>query len=997
MSPLPAVAWAALTGCAAIAPFATGAPAGPAEIQLILEAALPVQGADAQNLIVDVDRGPDSDGRVWGTALSYSNAVHPGVLESAEIDSDRMRFHVNLSIEGDQWRRENHRGEYRVALERRSDGWKGTFEGTFAGSPVRGNASAQVQPARPAPPAGFDPVRAGERPRVLFRASEIPALRERLATPFGLAYAAKVTGSKADIIGLGILHRLTGDRSHADRAREIITGWKGDIHANGFGSGGFGHRFVETALAYDLCADAWPEEFRADLETRLLTFIEFELKFLNLEHANTHPCSNYFGPGHGAPAIASLVFAGDPGPGLAPPVDPVTGAETCVPPEGYTAAEGVPVADLTLPFTPLQWLVAGPLPARAGFDLLGAVGGYAGARPKPGTEASYTALEEGKLRFKKAAFAPLDAAMLGESGVSLDALQPGGGPATVLLYSAVRVASEQAVRIDTGHPDTRVFVSGREVRGEKWLRLMPGLHPFLVVHATGTAGGEIAPRIEHIGTGGEAVALHALRTKLWERGEDIRKRLGGADSAKTAWVDLGRQRMVRHYRYGVGDGGFQAETGSYADIASWYPLVYAGCHRRVFGRDVSPRPDITHLVPRRLMQLVFPETGKPLYQRINSKAGLSPEWCAAAFPIVPTANREPLLWAWNRIAGATSPEQAPELLESDNLKLALAFLNHPLEFGARPPAASGMPLAWQAPTFGFECFRSGWAGADDFVAQVFLKASPVKGWNHPNAGTWRLLGLGKIWAQGSEDRVGFREQEPVVQLPGTPINEGACASLAHRRVAADGSAVLTVDYTDVYGSTRPKPGGGNAPLYDSNLLRIDGNFAESGVTGFRALFFDYSNASGAPCLMAMADRIAGGGPRLWQWTLPPGLEKSVRIEKNRFLLTQGDATLCVTFIEPRDPVIEAGADSVGLGRIGDGHRSFVGTIPRVKAWGTGDFLVVATISRGAPPEVRIDGTGLGARVSVGQQRLRLQGNTFVPERFGAKDSVTTRGRAEMPE
>jgi hypothetical protein len=58
--------------------------------------------------------------------------------------------------------------------------------------------------------------------------------------------------------------------------------------------------------------------------------------------------------------------------------------------------------------------------------------------------------------------------------------------------------------------------------------------------------------------------------------------------------------------------------------------------RRAFGRDASGYPDVTHLVPRRMMQVFFPPTAKPEAHKINSAVGFRADFCAAAFPIVRT-------------------------------------------------------------------------------------------------------------------------------------------------------------------------------------------------------------------------------------------------------------------------------------------------------------------------------------------------------------------------
>src|SRR5512137_2265614 len=79
--------------------------------------------------------------------------------------------------------------------------------------------------------------------------------------------------------------------------------------------------------------------------------------------------------------------------------------------------------------------------------------------------------------------------------------------------------------------------------------------------------------------------------------------------------------------------------------------------------------------------------------------------------------------------------------------------------------------------------------------------------------------------------------------------------------------------------------------------------ADSGIHGLRSFAVDYSGASGAPGLFAVADRITGGHRKVCVFQLPPGgrsgrSEASLSIAGNAFTLTQGDASLKATFVTP---------------------------------------------------------------------------------------------------
>jgi hypothetical protein len=256
--------------------------------------------------------------------------------------------------------------------------------------------------------------------------------------------------------------------------------------------------------------------------------------------------------------------------------------------------------------------------------------------------------------------------------------------------------------------------------------------------------------------------------------------------------------------------------------------------------------------------------------------------------------------------------------------------------------------------------RSGWQGGEEFVAQVFLKAAPIVGWNHPNAGSFQVYGLGHPWTTSCESRNGVRVQESVVLLPDDEINQGSCGRLVHYEAEADGSGSLTIDMNDVYAA--PSRG-----LYDSMLIRNGEARKPSGIEGLRALAFDYSGKCGAPALMVLVDSIRGGGKKVWTWQRPAA---KVSVAGNAFTIAYPTATMRATFVTPAGVKIESTTEEV---QIGTARKGFHGTLNRVKATGGEDYFVVITFQRKAPPEVTVEGRGLNARVSVGGQTVRFDG------------------------
>lgn len=985
---------------------AAGPGAGEAEFELVLWKAVfhgETPGVSRANLVLHLDRRGGRWERVWGWALSYNNGIHQGLVREGEATADSIRLKLDMLVEGDAFVRDVAHGKYAVELAKNAQGqWEGRFQGRFKGQAVEGQATARMMPARRAAPAEFTPVSPGEHPRLLFRRGDLPGLREKLKTPLGQRYleivrqngpATKKT--PGDPINLGVLYQLTGDRQYAEQALEIVRKYHADpdeyVSDRGRGSGGWGHTYVAAALTYDLCQEAWPEDFRKSFEQRMVRETWGLNRFLTVtSHPNWHPCSNYYGPGFGASGIASLLFYGDVGAEPQRPEDMASLGRTIEPASDYVPAAGVPVVELSDGVL-ARWLVGGPVSRRVSGDMLGSSGGYAKARPAPGMSSRFMSFVEGKPQGGSITFGDVPAEALSAEGVDLAKLAGGNGPASAVFYCVVRVDKDASVGAMPG-ADARMWMSGVELNTKETYRLKPGLYPLLAVYASEKAEGTLAPRLVSV----EGAAFAARRgpfemaMRLWEQDAAEWREQGQRDFEKQRNVNYGVRRNYLHYRLGIGDGGFQAETGpAYSNIASWYPLNFAAMWRRMTGRDVSADPDVTLLAVRRLMQVAFLGGGETTVQPINSAAGIDPSFIAAAMPITPDEYKPALLWAWNHVAGVTGPADAGKVLTDGGLKLALAFLNYPTDLTPRSPAEV-MPRVWEAPGFGYYCFRNGWTGGDDFITQVFAKARMIRGWNHPNAGTFRIRGLGHEWVSGSSNRVGFRIHEPVVLLPVNEINEGASGRVTHLATTADGSGSVTIDLEDVYATRLSKAVRAQAeddpetsapprdgPMYDGNLLRLAENFGNSGIRGRRAFAIDYSGKSGAPALMVIVDQIDGGGDRTWLWPLPPDTLAKTRVEGQAFVIDHGDASLKATFITPDGPELKAMNEYVEVGVKGDRHRSYEGTLQRVRAIGTGHFMVVVTIQKGAAPVVKVDGTGLDSTVTVGGRVIRYDGKRVI--------------------
>jgi hypothetical protein len=994
--------------------FARAVPAEPEDVcwDVILHDA----AGPERSLILDLTRHGDHWERAWGLFADFGHNFHSGRLTEVKWDPQQCAFYVMLTFVGDSWNPSG-RAQYQVRLGRQADGaWQGTHRGTFRGNEVAGRATAALRPSQPNKKPGYRPAQPGEHPRILFRKQDVPALREKAKTPFGRA----ALEGMSDTVGLGVKYQILGDRKYAADALERVRKLMPENHDGGHGRG-WGECLHEIGVAYDLCYDAWPEEFKRQAGDYMVWATErlFYRPAMVTGTANWHSCSNYAGPIYQGPGFAGLALWGEKGPQPAKPLAP-NAPQAVAPAKDYAPAAGVPVSKFENDEMPGDWLFAGGFRPEGGEDPLAALGGAANARPQVGasvtcrgrTEKFHLLSHESNKGYHRNP-------VLQRGKDALDVSYANGMTffSTNYFYTVIDNDRPRWVRWELGAPFARAYLAGMPLAYGDCVRIEKGLYPLLMVASIDIAFSHrrfllqprLAEQTEEQVKVQDAARQAEYREQLADWVYELAewKRTGEADQRFVKLFEMSRRKLYWHCRAGVGTGGFQAEVGHYSPLGIQGPDIYAPAYRTMFCVDLSPYDDITHYVPRKMFGQVYlpwepgdAKRGKPprpstLAQDINGTPVLNARMLAAMFPIVPEPWKPAVLWAWNYHGAISGRDEAVTLLDAS--ARMLAFLNYPLDMQPKPPQGV-MPLAWEAPTFGYYGFRNSWEGKDDFLAQVFLKSTLISGWNGANAGTFRLLGLGHVWAHGPTDRDRCRWEENVVQLPENPeINDTALGKLVYLKTEPDGSGVVSVDLADVYAARRPAPEGGRAlaPYEKYTSFRRTSAFQDSGIKGLRSIAVDYTGRSGAPCLMVIADKLSGGKSKVWTWQLgdeprdkgaPPGNLKDTQVEGNTFTIRKADgAVLRATFVAPVGAKLTAEVRKEAMvGRGGStGGQTLPRPIPGVFAQGPqgteGDFLVVVTVGRGEPPAVKVQGAGLTAKVVVGQQAIRFDGEKIALE------------------
>jgi len=937
-----------------------------------------------QDLMLELER---IDGRwqmVVGVAREYNCSVHVGYITDAQENNGSLELRIAMRILADSWT-PGGPAVYLIKLDYAKDGkLHGQYKGTFKGKDVAGNASGYRFVRRYVAGKDFVPIVPGEHPRTVFRKAELPKLRQKLNTPFGKAAFEKMTGP----VGWAMQYQLTGDRKYAEMARQEVAEivFKGKGCSAAFApSRALGLQVERVAVALDLCFDAWPEDFKLQVITwlrKIATRVFCDPRKISLS-ANWNVASNHVGSLYAGVAFSGLVLWGEKGPAPPEPTPPWQQLDL-PPPADFKPAGSVPVVPLRSGVVPHRWLVTEVLSEAIGVDPMASMQGLDKLHPQDGTSIQ---LEQFKLRFR-----PLAEDMVDPSANSLKIaeMMRGGDSASFCLYTVLEVQEPGLYKVHNPFSNSgrvQMALAGRRVSHGQVVRLEKGLYPLMILARILTVWNKFQPWLEKATEADLAASQQILSREQmeyqaqlaeWKLDSAEWQRLDGANVEYTKLFRMGRRLMYLLYREAVGTGGFQAEVGHYNKDTTDGPNRYATAYRRALGCDVSPFDDITHYLPRHVFTYIFPQNGQPWAQDINGSVRLSGSYFAALLPITPERWQPVMLWAWHRMEGVAEPGNPIQAIADDPV---WGFVHYPLDMQPREPAGL-MPLVWEAPDFGFYGFRNNWKDHNDIVTQVFLKAHFIGGWNGPNAGTFRIAGLGRIWAAGPEGRERRRWHESVVWLPNDDHYESALGRLLYLKAEKDGSGVLSIDLGDVY-SARPDekqrlyaPYGGGRHAWA---------FKPSGIEGMRSFAVDYSGQCGAPALFAIVDKIRGGKEKVWLWQLPAetkgrqSVVPEVIVGDNCFTIRQGDATLHATFLAPAPVKIQAGSRTMEI-TISAGHKAGQKTtvsFDAVFATGGDEFFVVATLQRGKPPEVKASGSGLNAAAVIGRRKVSFDGQKIV--------------------
>ncbi len=331
------------------------------DVTLRLEGALPNEHRKLQDsLKLLLGRTPKGQWRSWVLGSSvfpdprnlrahdyrvYNWIDDEGKLLSADDDGEWITLKVAMTIHPDPWVAG---GDLTATIKLRQSG-KGRLSGTYKGvfrrdrkSPageagefdISGEVSGQVaSEAWPAPVEKHRALSPGEHPRLIFRKSDRTHLRERMETPLGKMILARLAeamdpndrsqGSWRGY-GYGLMYQLTEDEAWARKGRDFCEAViAGELQSPRYGwattDGGYmrsGPSAAAVAATYDLCYDAWDEDFRRKIARKLQDRVWPNMAISPSREesdAQYSPRSNHYLLWNGGAGLVALAILDDPG------------------------------------------------------------------------------------------------------------------------------------------------------------------------------------------------------------------------------------------------------------------------------------------------------------------------------------------------------------------------------------------------------------------------------------------------------------------------------------------------------------------------------------------------------------------------------------------------------------------------------------------------------------------------------------------------------------
>ncbi|ACK64423.1 conserved hypothetical protein [Rippkaea orientalis PCC 8801] len=392
---------------------------------------------------------------------------------------------------------------------------------------------------------------------------------------------------------------------------------------------------------------------------------------------------------------------------------------------------------------------------------------------------------------------------------------------------------------------------------------------------------------------------------------------GFSPSQVRQWLTIAQRNMTRYLATGIGDRAFGSEGDHYSTepwILTVFPFIQA--YRNVEGKDFlqgnresSSWGNAAWMLPHYLTRIIPKNQQYPIlaYGRHRNYGGGA--LFAMGLNNVPKAFLPGVLWGFNRYWGL---EGDRSFGINNPLTGIFAFVGYPDGIIPQNPASIFSRVLVDE-TKGFYVFRNQWQDKNDFVASIYGKRQFLpKSWSFPDAGSFRIAGLGGQWAIAGMGN-GKRDSENVIV---TKIDENPTTEPIFCQSHPDGSGSVTFQ----------------------------------GDNWLRAFAVDYSGKSGSPGLFVVVDQFQGVNQQR-TWTMHT--QGKVTLNQSTFTIeADNGATLQGTFITPQNVQLSYQPDT-----------------QTIEATGDNEFFVIMTVQKGIIPKLKRIGQGLNTNITINKQLI----------------------------
>ncbi|MDJ0598233.1 MAG: hypothetical protein QNJ37_05270 [Crocosphaera sp.] len=399
------------------------------------------------------------------------------------------------------------------------------------------------------------------------------------------------------------------------------------------------------------------------------------------------------------------------------------------------------------------------------------------------------------------------------------------------------------------------------------------------------------------------------------------------------YMRTAERNIKRYLTTAIGDRGFGSEGDHYTTeplILTVFPFLQA--YSNVIGKDLVKGSSAQWILPHYLMRLI-PENNNlniATYGRHRYYAGSSVFYMGLGtvpedfLPGIVPIFEKYMDFKNDKLVGSKLPHNVPFLLTFYSQNKNFDF-KHPIDV---------FNYNFVDRQKGFYNFRNQWKNQDDFVANIYLKKELVGGaWHFPDVGSFRISGLGETWAKAGKSVPEWQEENVVILPKTSPWKTSKPLVFVSN---PDGSGIVSLQ-TNTNWRKNSKP-----PV---------------GIAGLRSFAVDYSQTSGVPGLFVVVDRFIGNNDaeefkeKVWIMHTPG----NVTVKDNSFIIQgSNQATMKGTFIAPKAVKITT-------------QKTDIGT--KIMATGGQEFFVIMTVQKKSPPPLTITGSGMEAKVTIGEQKI----------------------------